>query len=170
MRGVSVEAYDQLLEELKSGVGDDRAAGYDVARDLFAVGAVLRSGLRGTWTGGEMPVAVNGKTQDAVYRAVGRGGVVLIAEGPSGRTKRMLDDERRKVTRILPNVPVTFVNVGPDADAVPLHKVPRTLAKTKKVLTKAEVLAVKNRLASLNTSLPIPKGVDPFKVRSGRPR
>ena len=95
---------------------------------------------------------------------------MLIAEGPTGRTKRMLEDERRKVTRILPNVPVTFVNVGPDEGAVPLHKVPRALAKTKKVLTKAEVLAVKNRLASLNTSLPIPKGVDPFKVRSGRPR
>lgn len=43
MRGVSVEAHDQLLEELKSAVGDDRAAGYDVARDLFSVGAVLRS-------------------------------------------------------------------------------------------------------------------------------
>ncbi|WP_437440921.1 DUF4191 family protein [Rathayibacter oskolensis] len=114
-------------------------------------------------------MAVNGKTQDAVYRAVGRGGVALIAEA-SGRTKRMLEDERRKVTRILPNVPVTFVHVGPDADAVPLHRVPRTLAKTKKVLTKAEVLAVKNRLASLNTSLPIPKGVDPFKVRPQRSR
>jgi hypothetical protein len=82
----------------------------------------------------------------------------------------MLEDERRKVTRILPNVPVTFVNVGPDEGAVPLHKVPRALAKTKKVLTKAEVLAVKNRLASLNTSLPIPKGVDPFKVRPQRSR
>lgn len=148
----------------------ERAAYGQIAGQPGAVGAVLRSGLRGTWTGGEMPVAVNGKTQDAVYRAVGRGGVVLIAEGPSGRTKRMLDDERRKVTRILPNVPVTFVTVGPDADSVPLHKVPRTLAKTKKVLTKAEVLAVKNRLASLNTSLPIPKGVDPFKVRPQRSR
>ena len=135
-----------------------------------AVGAVLSNGLRGSWQSSEMPVAVNTKTQDAVYRAVGRGGVVLIAEGPASRTKRMLEDERRKVSRILPNVPVTFVNVGPDEDSVPLHKVPRTLAKTKKVLTKAEVLAVKNRLASLNTSLPIPKGVDPFKVRPQRSR
>lgn len=148
----------------------ERAAYGQIAGQPGAVGAVLRSGLRGTWTGGEMPVAVNGKTQDAVYRAVGRGGVVLIAEGPASRTKRMLEDERRKVSRILPNVPVTFVHVGSDADATPLHKVPSRLSKTKKVLTKAEVLAVKNRLSSLNTSLPIPKGVDPFKVRPQRSR
>ncbi len=73
-----------------------------------AVGAVLRSSLRRAWTGSEMPVAVNGKTYDAIYRAVGRGGVVLISEGSRSRTNRMLDDERRKVTRIIPNVPVTY--------------------------------------------------------------
>ncbi|NQX27550.1 DUF4191 domain-containing protein [Microbacteriaceae bacterium VKM Ac-2854] len=148
----------------------ERAAYGQIEGQPGAVGAVLRSGLRGAWTGAEMPVAVNGKTQDAVYRAVGRGGVVLLAEGPASRTKRMLEDERRKVVRILPNVPVTFVNVGTDADAVPLYKVPRTLTKTKNVLTKAEVVAVQNRLSSLNTSLPIPKGVDPFKVRPQRSR
>lgn len=148
----------------------ERAAYGQIEGQPGAVGAVLRSGLRGAWQGGEMPVAVNGKTQDAIYRAVGRGGVVLIAEGPATRTKRMLEDERRKVVRILPNVPVTFVNVGADADAVPLYRVPRTLTKTKNVLTKAEVVAVQNRLSSLNTSLPIPKGVDPFKVRPQRSR
>ncbi|NQX10146.1 DUF4191 domain-containing protein [Microbacteriaceae bacterium VKM Ac-2855] len=148
----------------------ERAAYGQIEGQPGAVGAVLRSGLRGTWTGGEMPIAVNGKTQDAVYRAVGRGGVVLIAEGPATRTKRMLDDERKKVTRILPNVPITFVNVGTDAEMVPLYKLPRTLSKTKNVLTKAEVIAVQNRLSSLNTSLPIPKGVDPFKVRPQRSR
>ncbi|AJM78407.1 DUF4191 family protein [Rathayibacter toxicus] len=148
----------------------ERAAYSQINGQPGAVGAVLRSGLRGTWTGSEMPVAVNGKTQDAVYRAVGRGGVVLITEGPASRTKRMMEDERRKVARILPNVPITVINVGPDDNAVPLHRVQRALAKTTKTLTKAEVLAVKNRLASLNTSLPIPKGVDPFKVRPQRPR
>ena len=66
-----------------------------------------------------MPVAVNGKTQDAVYRATGRGGVVLISEGPATRTKRMVDEERRKVNRVLPNVPVTVITVGPDANSVP---------------------------------------------------
>ncbi|GGF24110.1 DUF4191 domain-containing protein [Subtercola lobariae] len=136
-----------------------------------AVGAVLRSSLKRTWRGSEMPVAVNAKTQDAVYRAVGRGGVVLIGEGPKSRTTRMLDDERRKILRVLPNVPVTLLFVGPDADSIALQKIPRKLARIKQTLTKPEVLAVDNRLTSLGAAnLPIPKGVDPLKVRPQRGR
>ena len=91
---------------------------------------MLRSGLRGGWVGNEMPIAVNGKTQDAVYRAVGRGGVALISEGPVTRTKRMLDEEQRKVARILPNVPVTLISVGHDEGSIELHRLPATLRKT----------------------------------------
>ncbi len=148
----------------------EKAAYSQIEGQPGAVGAVLRSSLRRGWIGSEMPVAVNGKTQDAVYRAVGRGGIVLIAEGASSRTGRMLDDEKRKITRILPNVPVEFVTVGRDADQVPLHKLPRRLSRIKNSLSKAEVLAVNNRLSSLGTQLPIPKGIDPFKVRPQRGR
>jgi hypothetical protein len=135
-----------------------------------AVGAVLRSSLRRGWTGSEMPIAVNGKTQDAVYRAVGRGGVALIGEGPQARVGRMLDDERRKMTRVIPNVPVTVLRVGADGDSVRLAKLAKALRKLKPALNKAEVMAVSNRLSSLNTQLPVPKGVDPFKVRPQRAR
>jgi hypothetical protein len=148
----------------------ERAAYSQIEGQPGAVGAVLRSSLKRSWRGSEMPVAVNGKTQDAVYRATGRGGVVLISEGPKTRTQRMLDEERRKVNRILPNVPVTIISVGPDADAVPLHKVPRRLSKIKPTLTKAEVLAISNRLQSIESQMPIPKGVDPMKVRAQRSR
>ncbi|MCU1480164.1 MAG: hypothetical protein JWQ19_950 [Subtercola sp.] len=136
-----------------------------------AVGAVLRSSLKRTWRGSEMPVAVNAKTQDAIYRAVGRGGVVLIGEGPKSRTTRMLEDERRKVLRVLPNVPVTLLFVGPDEDSMKLQKISSKLARIKPTLTKPEVLAVDNRLTSLGTAnLPIPKGVDPMKARPQRGR
>jgi hypothetical protein len=146
----------------------ERAAYSQIDGQPGAVGAVLRSGLRGGWVGNEMPVAVNGKTQDAVYRAVGRGGVALISEGPPTRTKRMLDDEQRKVARVLPNVPITLITVGHDDGSVELHRLPATLRKTKRTLTKPEVLAVSNRLNSLQTPLPIPKGIDPLKVRPQR--
>jgi hypothetical protein len=159
-----------LLAMIVLGRRAERAAYSQIAGQPGAVGAVLRSSLRRSWRGSEMPVAVNGKTHDAVYRAVGRGGVVLISEGPKTRTSRMIDEEKRKVRRILPNVPVTTLNVGPDADATPLHKVSRALTKIKPQLTKAEVLAVDNRLTSLGTQMPIPKGVDPLKVRPQRAR
>ena len=148
----------------------ERAAYSQIEGQPGAVGAVLRSSLKRSWRGSEMPIAVNGKTQDAVYRAVGRGGVVLISEGPKSRTSKMSDEERRKVGRVLPNVPVTLITVGPDQDSVPLHKIPRRLAKIKPTLTKAEVMAISNRLQSLENPMPIPKGVDPLKVRAQRAR
>ena len=146
----------------------ERAAYSQIDGQPGAVGAVLRSGLRGGWVGNEMPIAVNGKTQDAIYRAVGRGGVVLISEGPRSRTSRMLDDEKRKVSRVLPNVPVTTLSVGHEEGSVELHRLAATLRKTKRTLTKPEVLAVSNRLNSLQAPLPIPKGIDPMRVRPQR--
>jgi hypothetical protein len=146
----------------------EKAAYSQIEGQPGAVGAVLRSSLKRGWVGSEMPVAVNGKTQDAVYRAVGRGGVVLISEGPRTRTTRMLDEEKRTVAKVGGNVAVTVIAVGPDADAVPLHKLARRLTKIKPSLTKAEVLAVNNRLNSMTKKLPIPKGVDPTKARPQR--
>ncbi len=149
----------------------EKAAYGQIAGQPGAVGAVLKSGLRRSWTGSEMPVNVSPRTQDAIYRAVGRGGVVLIGEGPKSRTQPMLDKERASVHRILPNVPVNFLYVGPDADSTPLYRIVAKLARYKSVLTKAEVLAVSNRLSSLGKNgLPIPKGIDPTKVRAPRPR
>jgi hypothetical protein len=80
----------------------------------------------------------------------------------------MLDEERRKVLRTVPNVAVTTINVGPDADAVPLYKVAGALTKIKSSLTKTEIQAVDNRLSSLQTALPVPKGVDPNRIRAPR--
>jgi hypothetical protein len=148
----------------------ERAAYSQIEGQPGAVGAVLRSSLKRGWRGSEMPVSVNARSQDAVYRAVGRGGVVLISEGPKSRTNRMVDEERRRVTRVLPNVPVTTINVGPDPDAIPLHKVARALSRVKPALTKAEVMAVSDRLSSLKSQMPIPKGVDPMKARAQRAR
>jgi Domain of unknown function (DUF4191) len=161
-----------LLALIVLGRRAERAAYSQIAGQPGAVGAVLKNSLRRGWRASEMPVTVSPRTQDAVYRAVGRPGVVLIGEGPKSRTKRMLEDERRNVNRIVPNVPVHLVTVGPDADSVPLHKVASALRKYKRTLTKAEVLAVSNRLSALSksSSLPIPKGIDPTKMRAPRPR
>ncbi|MCI2958700.1 DUF4191 domain-containing protein [Agromyces atrinae] len=148
----------------------ERAAYSQIDGQPGAVGAVLKSGLRRGWIGNEMPVAVNAKTQDAVYRAVGRGGVVLISEGPQTRTQRMLEEEKRKVARILPNVPVSTIAVGHGAGEVELHRLGPALKKTKKAITKPEVVAVNNRLNSLQTQLPIPKGIDPLRARPQRGR
>ncbi|WP_209560762.1 DUF4191 family protein [Frigoribacterium sp. PvP032] len=160
-----------LLLLIVLGRKAERAAYSQIEGQPGAVGAVMKSGLRRSWRAAEMPVAVQGRSQAAVYRAVGKGGVVLIGEGSVAQTKKLVDEERRKVARILPNVPITVLNVGPDAESVPLHKIAGRMNKIKSSLNRNEVLAVSNRLQSLGKNgLPIPKGVDPFKVRAGRPR
>ena len=148
----------------------EKAAYSQIAGQPGAVGAVMKSSLPRGWMGSEMPTAISPKTQDAVYRAVGKGGVVLIGEGPATRTKKMVDDERRKISRILPNVPIHVLHVGPDPDSVPLHKLARSLGRYKKALNKAEIYAVSNRVSSLHKgpNLPIPKGIDPMKARAQR--
>lgn len=161
-----------LLTLVVLGNRAERTAYQQISGQPGAVGAVLRSALRRVWQASEFPVAVNPKTQEAVYRAVGKPGVVLIAEGAQSKTKKMLDDERRAVLRAVPDIPVHYVFVGPDADSTPLHKLSKKLKSFDNSLRKAEVLAVSHRLNSLSRggSLPIPKGMDPAKARAQRPR
>jgi uncharacterized membrane protein YeaQ/YmgE (transglycosylase-associated protein family) len=160
-----------LLLLIVLGRRAEKAAFSQIEGQAGAVGAVLKSSLRRSWTGNEIPINFN-KTQDAVYRAVGRGGVVLIGEGPRTRTQPMLDKERANVRRILPEVPVHLIYVDHnDPQATPLGRIVKTLGTYKKALTKSEIQAVSNRLASLGKNgLPIPKGIDPNRVRAPRPR
>jgi hypothetical protein len=160
-----------LLFLIVLGRRAERVAYRQISGQPGAVGAVLKSSLRRAWQASEMPISVT-KSQDAVYRAVGKPGVVLIGEGPQSRTRRMLEEERRNVARIVPNVPIHLLFVGPDPESVRLERLPSTLNRLKKTISKAEVFAVSNRLASLSksSSLPIPKGIDPLKARAPRPR
>lgn len=135
-----------------------------------AVGAVINGALRRSWRGSEVPVAMT-KQQDAIYRVVGRGGIVLIAEGSSTRTKQLLTRETGKLKNAFRGVKLTTLYVGPDGDGVPLNKLARTLQKLEPVLRKAEVGEVYNRLTSMKADpIGIPKGIDPYKVRAQRPR
>lgn len=159
-----------LLGLIVLGRRAERAAYSQIEGQPGAVGAVIKSAVRRGWISTEQPVAINPKTQDAIYRAVGRGGVVLIAEGPKTRTQRLADDEKRKTAKVVPNVPITVINVGPDSDSVSLHRLGWRMARIKPSLTKSEVSVVNNRLQSLGANIPIPKGIDPFKARPSRGR
>jgi hypothetical protein len=59
------------------------------------------------------------------------------------------------------------LNVGHD-EGLRLHQINRRMNRLKPKLTRAEVLAVSNRLESLTTGLPVPKGVDPTRLRPVR--
>jgi Domain of unknown function (DUF4191) len=132
-------------------------------------GQVLKN-LRRGWYVEEEPVAIDPRTRDLVFRAVGRPGVALVTEGPVNRVQRLAEGERRRLTRVLgPNVPVIVVHVGDGDDQVPLRRVNNKLMRSKPALTKTEVSQVAARLRALGgVRPPIPKGIDPTRVRPDR--
>lgn len=159
-----------LLAMIVLGRRAERAAYRQIAGQPGAVGAIVQGALRRSWRGSEIPVVLN-RNQDAVYRVVGRGGVVIISEGSRQRTQRMAQDEERKIKRALRNVEVRHLYVGPDEGATPIENLSKALLKLKPVMTRREVDVVYNRLSSLQGSpIGIPKGIDPNRVRSQRAR
>lgn len=145
----------------------ERAAFAQIEGQPGAAGAALNTLKRG-WITEEQPVAVDPRSHDAIFRVIGRPGVVLVSEGPGARVKRLIDAERRRLRRILPNVSVHVIQSGREPDQIPLRKVAKTVQKLKTELTKQEVHAVHKRVSSLGNKLPIPKGIDPMKARPDR--
>lgn len=138
-----------------------------------ATGHVISTALGRNWTASDTPVGINPKTQDAVYRVIGRGGVVIIGEGARGRLTRLISDERLKVQRVASGVPVAVMYVGHDEGDVAIADLAKTIKALPKKIDRATMAAIIKRVDSVSqsvTSLPIPKGIDPMKARAPRPR
>jgi hypothetical protein len=154
-----------------------RAAYRSIEGKPGAAGAALSS-LRKGWYFDQQPVAAEaGRAGDMasaamVFRATGRPGVVLVAEGPAARATRLAEAERKKISRIAgASVPVTVLRIGEDGgkDEVSIRKVASKLQRMKPVLTKEEVAAVNKRLKAMGgLRPPLPAGVDPNRVRMDR--
>ena len=146
----------------------EQAAYAQIEGQSGAVGAVIQSSLRGSWTGAAQPVQVNARTRDAVYRVIGKTGVNLIGEGDPSKLKKLFDDETRKIHRAVPNVYIKRIVVGSNADQVRLHKMMKAVKSGKKQLSRGEIRIVAKRLEALGNSMPIPKGIDPMNFRPSR--
>lgn len=133
-------------------------------------GAAL-STLRRGWIFEQQPVAAN-KSQDVIFRAIGRPGIVLVTEGPTSRVTPLVQKEKLKYKKIVPTVPIHVVNSGNDEGQVELKKLTKALNKLPKQLTQQEMHQVANRIDSLgkhnNIMSALPKGIDPMRMRPDR--
>jgi hypothetical protein len=147
----------------------EKAAFTQIAGQPGSAGAALGN-LRRGWNVEKEPVAIDPRTQDMVFRAVGRPGVVLVTEGPLPRATRLAEKERKRIARVLgQGVPITIVHAGQGENQVPLPKIATRLARLRPTLTKTEVSEVARRLRALGgVKPPIPKGVDPLRLRPDR--
>ena len=145
------------------------SASYKQMEGMPGAASAVIGRIRRGWSFQEEPVRFNARTQDMVFRLIGKPGVVLVTEGPTNRVNKLVEDERKQARRIAPNVPVHTVNVGTDDGQVRLAKLMKSLKKLPKKLTSAEVSVVAKRYDSIKTNqLPIPKGIDPYKMRPDR--
>jgi hypothetical protein len=154
----------------------ERAAYARLEGQPGAAGAALTS-LRGGWFTSSEPVAVegarSGSFSDAaiVYRAVGRPGVVLVAEGPEARAQKLLLAEKKRTERVAPGVPVTAYRVGTGGEegVVAIRKLTSKVQRMRPAMSKEDVLKVNQRLRALGgVKLPLPQGIDPARVRPDR--
>jgi hypothetical protein len=132
--------------------------------------AMAFQNLRKGWNIEQEPVAMDPRTQDLVFRLVGRPGVVLVTEGPPNRAAKLAETERKRINRVLGgNVPVTIVQCGDGDGQIPLRKLSGHLMRIKPSITKSEVSEVAKRLRALGgLRPPLPKGIDPTRVRPDR--
>jgi hypothetical protein len=139
----------------------ERAAFGQLEGKPGAAAAVLQNVGRG-WT--TTPAVAMNKSQDVVHRAVGKAGVVLIGEGNPNRVKTLLAAERRKVNRVVFDVPVHDYIIGTGEGELPLKKVRATLLRLPRALSGPKTTEVNDRLRALGdlmSNMPIPKGPVP---------
>ena len=145
-----------------------RAAFAQIKDRPGAAGAALSELGRG-WVVKDQPVAVAPRTQDLVFAAIGRPGVVLVTEGPSGRVRPLVEAERKRMGRVLPNVPIHVINSGSTEGQTSVEDLAKAIKKLPKALGKQEIHQVDRRLSTLGSAkLPIPKGIDPNRARPDR--
>lgn len=143
----------------------ERAAFGQMEGQPGAAAAVLDNIGRG-WT--TTPAVAMNRSQDVVHRAVGKAGIVLVAEGNPNRVKTLLSAEKKKMARIVADVPVHDVIVGTAEGQVELKKLRTTMLKFPRVLTGPQVTTTNDRLRAMGdlmSNMPLPKGPMPRGMR-----
>ncbi|MEV8312861.1 DUF4191 domain-containing protein [Streptomyces sp. NPDC059900] len=146
----------------------ERAAFGQMEGQPGAAAAVLDKIGRG-WT--TTPAVAMNRSQDVVHRTVGKAGIVLVAEGNPNRVKSLLAAEKKRMARVVSDVPVHDVIVGTGEGQVPLKKLRTTLLKLPRVLQGPQVTATNDRLRAMGdlmSNMPLPKGPMPKGMRMPR--
>ncbi len=130
----------------------------------IAVAQSIRSG----WAFEEEPVNLDPRGNAVVFQGVGKGGIMLIAEGGSA-ARKPATQTRKRIEKLVPGVPVTTIFVGRGDGEVPLPKLTKAIRRTKKALGKSDRATVTARLKAIGgTKPPMPKGIDPVRARPDR--
>jgi len=130
-----------------------------------AAAAVLQN-MRGNWT--VSPAIAGNRNMDVVHRAVGRPGVILIAEGSPTRLASLLAAEKKRVARVAYEVPIIEFQIGHGEGQIPISKLQRKIMRLPRQLKPAAVSDINHRLKALQPTMQAPKGPIPRNIRQPR--
>lgn len=139
--------------------------------------ASLVENMRGDF---RVTAAVASTTQlDFVHLVICRGGVVLLGEGNSARVRSLINQERKRLSKVIGSATLYDYVVGRGEGELPVQKLRTTLMRLPRTLTVKDVNALDKRLKALSARPQLPKGAIPknmrppkgaFKAARGGPR
>jgi hypothetical protein len=147
-----------------------RTAYLQVEGQVGAAAAVLQN-MRGNWR--VTPAVQFNRDQDLVHRVVGRPGVILVAEGNPNRTRGLVVNEKRTLSRVVGDTPIYDITIGDGEGQVPLRELERYCLRLPRNIKPAVVNRLDGRLKAIRTAagaMPVPKGPLPTRVPRGRAR
>ncbi len=144
------------------------SAAYASIEGQPGAGASVLMSIRKGWT--ITPAVSVNKAQDMIHRAVGKAGIVLVAEGGYA-VRALLNDEKKKMERFAPGVPVHELLVGNEEGQVSVRKLQRQMKKFPKKLSTVQVRELRARLKAVGgMNIALPKGPMPKNMRMPKPR
>lgn len=164
--GVLGFAIGLLVTVIIFGRRAEKSAYGQIDGQTGAAAAVLNS-LRSGWF--VTPAVAMTKNQDVVHRIVGRPGVILVSEGPSSRVEGLLNREKKKTARLVPEINIIEIQCGNEEGQVALRKLNRKVQKQKRTLRPAQVLEVRKRIEAVGGQpMSAPHGPLPKSSRASK--
>ncbi|WP_062518531.1 DUF4191 domain-containing protein [Demequina gelatinilytica] len=130
----------------------------------LAVAQSIRSG----WHFEDAPANMDARGSAIVFQGVGKGGILLVAEGGSA-ARKPAGQAKKRIEKLVPGVPVNVIYVGRGEGEVPLPDLTKAIRRTKKALGRNDRPKVEARLKAIGGAKPpMPKGIDPVRARPDR--
>ena len=141
-----------------------QASAYSQVEGQLGAAAAILQNMRGDWR--VTPAVGFTREQDLVHRVIGKPGVVLVSEGSRSRTRSLVANKKKEISRVVGSTPVYDVHVGDGEGEVALRGLEKHFLKLPHNIKPKVVNELDRKFKAMGPqSLPIPKGPMP---RGGR--
>ena len=111
------------------------------------------------------PAVASTTGMDFVHLIICQGGIVLLGEGDPSRVRPLINQERRRLAKVIGSAEMRDFIIGHGEGEVPLQKLRVTLMRLPRTLAPKDVNALDKRLKALNARPQLPKGAIPKNMR-----